>query len=57
MPEADALKAEIMAKKKALAPLQKAELKKKLDDAGLPTTYKNVTDVNVLKKVLECFNG
>jgi UV DNA damage repair endonuclease len=55
--EVDALKAEIIAKKKALAPLQKAELKKKLDDAGLPTAYKNVTDVEILKKVLDCFNG
>lgn len=53
--EADALRAEINAKKKALSPPDKAALKKKLEDAGLPIAYKNVTDAEILKAVLACF--
>lgn len=51
----EALKAEIIAKRKALSPADKAAVKEKLDNAGLPTVFKNVTDIEVLKAVLKCF--
>lgn len=31
-------------------------MKGKLESAGLPTSYKDVTDVEILKKVLNMFN-
>ena len=46
------LRAEINAVIKAMTPVQKTEMKKKLTDAGLPTAFKNVTDIEVLNKVL-----
>lgn len=52
----DALKAEIVAKRNALPPTEKKAMKEKLEAAGLPTAYKNVTDIEILKKVLEMFN-
>ena len=51
----EALKSEILAKRNALPPLEKKAVKEKLEVAGLPTAYKNVTDVEVLRKVLEIF--
>lgn len=51
----EALKKEIVAKRNALSPLDKKAMKEKLEKAGLPTAYKNVTDVNVLQQVLDCF--
>jgi hypothetical protein len=50
---ADTLRAEINACIKALTPPQKTEMKKKLTDAGLPTAFKTVNDIDVLNKVLE----
>ena len=50
---ADSLKKEITEYIKSLTPPQKTEMKKKLTDAKLPTAFKSVTDVEVLKKVLE----
>ena len=35
--------------------MEKRAMKEKLEAAGLPTAYKNVTDVEILKKVLEMF--
>ena len=51
----DELKKEIIAKRNALSPVDKKEIKEKLEAAGLPTVYKNVTDVAVLQKVLDLF--
>lgn len=48
----EALKKEILAKKNLLPANKKAALKGKLEKNGLPTAFKNVTDVEVLKKVL-----
>ena len=52
----EAMKKDINAKRNALSPVAKKEMKAKLEEAGLPTQFKNVTDPEVLKKVLECFN-
>lgn len=54
--ELESLKAEIVAKRNALSPVNKKAMKEKLENAGLPTSYKTVTDVEVLKKVLELFD-
>ena len=51
----EALKKEIIARRNALPPIEKKAMKEKLEVAGLPTAYKNVTDVEILKKVLEMF--
>lgn len=50
------IKKEIIAKRNALSPVDKKVMKEKLEKAGLPTAYKNVTDVDILNKVLEMFN-
>ena len=55
--ELESIKKEILAKKNALSPANKRIIKEKLDNLGLPTAYKNVTDADILKKVLEVFNG
>lgn len=52
----DELKKQIVQKRNSLSPLKKKEMKDKLTNAGLPTAYKNVTDVNILKSVLKCFD-
>ncbi|WP_024347430.1 ATP-binding protein [Lacrimispora indolis] len=49
------LKKEIIAKRNALSPIDKKEMKEKLDMAGLPTSYKNVSDIDILQKVLNMF--
>lgn len=49
------LKKEIIAKRNALSPIDKKEMKEKLDMAGLPTSYKNVSDIDILQKVLTMF--
>lgn len=49
----DSLRTEIKNKISSFSPTEKADMKKKLTDAGLPTAFKNVTDAEVLKKVLE----
>lgn len=51
----EAIKNEIIAKRNALAPVEKKKMKEKLEAAGLPTAYKNVTDVKILQQVLEMF--
>lgn len=51
----ETMKKEIVAKRNALSPVEKKAMKEKLEKAGLPTAYKNVTDVNVLQQVLDCF--
>lgn len=48
----DALKKEILAKKNSLPANKKAALKGELEAKGLPTAFKNVTDIEILKKVL-----
>ena len=53
--EIEALKKEIIAKRNALPPTEKKAKKEELEVAGLPTSYKNVTDVEILKKVLDMF--
>lgn len=53
--EIEALKKEIIAKRNALPPTEKKEKKEELEAAGLPTSYKNVTDAEILKKVLDMF--
>lgn len=51
----EAMKKEIIAKRNALPPMEKKAMKEKLEAEGLPTAYKNVTDVAVLQKVLGMF--
>lgn len=51
----DSMKADIRAKINALPPVKKKEMKEKLESAGLPTAFKNVTDVTVLEKALAMF--
>lgn len=46
----------IFEKKKSLSPIRKTELKEKLEAAGLPTAFKNITDKDILKKVLKLFD-
>lgn len=50
-----AMKKLIEEKKKALSPVGKKEIKEKLEAAGLPVMFKNVTDPEILTKVLEIF--
>lgn len=50
------LKKEIVAKRNALTPPEKKAMKEKLEKAGLPITYTNVTDADVLHQVLSMFN-
>ena len=51
----DAMKAEIRSKINALPPVKKKEMKEKLERAGLPTAFKNVTDAAILEKALAMF--
>lgn len=46
------LKKAILSKKNSLPANKKSALKGKLEENGLPTAFKNVTDVEILKKVL-----
>lgn len=48
----DALRAEINAYIKTLSPVKKTEMKKKLEEQGLPTAFKTVKNVSILEKVL-----
>lgn len=50
------MKKKIFEKKKSLSPVRKTELKEKLEAAGLPTAFKNVTDAEILRKVLSIFD-
>ena len=52
----EAIKKEIIAKRNALPPTEKKAMKEKLESAGLPTAYKNVTDIEILNKVLAMFD-
>lgn len=52
----ESIKKEIIAKRNALPPMEKRAMKEKLEAAGLPTAYKNVTDIEILNKVLAMFN-
>ena len=55
--EVDKLKTLIREKQKSItSPAEKQAIKAKLEEKGLPTLYKNVTDVEILKAVIECFN-
>lgn len=51
----EAMKKEIIAKRNALPPMEKKAMKEKLEAAGLPTAYKNVTDATILQQVLDMF--
>lgn len=53
--DVEGMKAEIRSKINALPPIKKKEMKEKLESAGLPTAFKNVTDVEVLQKALSMF--
>lgn len=52
----ESIKKEIVAKRNSLPPMEKKAMKEKLEAAGLPTAYKNVTDINVLNQVLSMFD-
>lgn len=52
----EAIKKEIIAKRNALPPTEKKAMKEKLESAGLPTAYSNVTDAEILNKVLAMFD-
>lgn len=53
----DELRKEIMNAIKVLPAPRKEEIKSKLKEEGLPTAYKNVTDVNVLKQVIDIIHS
>lgn len=53
---ADSLRKQIVTKKNALSPMDKKALKEKLELNNLPTAFKNVTDIEVLNKVLKLFD-
>jgi hypothetical protein len=55
--EVDALKNTIVNTIGAKSPVEKAEVKKKLVNAGLPTAFKDVTDIEVLNKVMDIIKG
>ena len=52
----EAIKKEIVSKRNSLPPIEKKAMKEKLEAAGLPTAYKNVTDIEILNKVLAMFD-
>ena len=54
--EVDGVNAAAIEKRNALPANEKSAMKAKLEKEGLPTAYKNVTDVEVLKKVLKAFD-
>ena len=54
--ELESLRKAIIEKRNALPANAKSAMKAKLEKEGLPTAYKNVTDVEVLKKVLKAFD-
>lgn len=47
------LKANIIKRRNSMTPIEKTKTKKKLQEEGLPLTYKDVNDVEILKRVLE----
>ena len=49
----DKMKKEIREKISSLQPSEKTEMKAKMKDAGLPTAFKNVMDVDILQKALD----
>lgn len=51
----EVMKKKIIAKRNALSPMEKKEMKEKLEAAGLPIVYKNITDVTILQQVLDMF--
>lgn len=51
----ETMKKEIIAKRNALPPMEKKAMKEKLEAAGLPTAYKNVTDITILQQVIDMF--
>ena len=55
--EAAEIKSKIMTKLKSLDPVKKTETRKRLNEKGLPDSFKNVDDVNVLNQVWEVVNG
>ena len=55
--ELDDIKAKIKSLQGSLNPVQKSEAKKKLTDAGLPTAFKTVTDIDILKQVVEILSS
>jgi len=52
----DSLKKEIRGKISGLSPIAKKEMKEKLKNDNLPIDFKNVVDIDVLKKVLDILN-
>lgn len=50
------LKATIKDKIASFSPVDKTKVKENLTKAGLPTTFKSITDVEVLKKIIEVIN-
>lgn len=51
------IKSKITAVQKSLNPVQKSQAKKALEDAGLPTQAKSITDIEVLKKYLDTISS
>ncbi|MEY8352496.1 hypothetical protein AALB39_03975 [Lachnospiraceae bacterium 54-53] len=52
----DSLKKEIRGKISGLSPIAKKEMKEKLKAENLPIDFKNVVDIDILKKVLDILN-
>ena len=50
---ADTLRKTILATLKGMPAPKKAEIKSKLEKEGLPTAFKTVTDIDILKQVIK----
>lgn len=53
--DVESLKKIILEKKNKLSPPEKKEFKEKLESNGLPTAFKNITDADILNKVIALF--
>ena len=51
------MKKEIIARRKALPPTKKSEVKSKLEELGLPTSIKDLNDAVLLQKILDVFDS
>lgn len=51
------MKKEIVARRKALPPTKKSEVKSKLEELGLPTSIKDLNDAVLLQKILDVFDS
>lgn len=50
------LRQQVINKRNALSPMEKKTMKGKLEEAGLPTTFKTINDLDTLNKILAMFD-